>query len=159
MKSVRSLSCCSPIPLDVPLICTVEARFPGRAAFQVSGRETQSHSQERQRAFSWRWPRSYTYHFCSHSTALFLVMRSYLPAEEVGKLVSECQCAQEGENEFGGDGNEVCRERTMHLGNTANNPHLWENLICHLRSFPSWSGIWYFSWPSKLPLPGKFNIY
>ena len=37
-------------------------------------------------------------------------IRSYLPAEEVGKLVSECKCAQEGENEFGGGGNEVCRD-------------------------------------------------
>ena len=158
MKSVRSLSCCSPTPLDIPLICTVEARFPGAAAFQVSGRETQSHSQESQLACSWRWPRSYTYHFCSHSTALYLVLWSYLPEEEVEKLVSECKCAQEGENEFSGDSNEVCRERTMHLGDTANNPHLWGNLICHWRSFPSWSGMRYFSWPTKLSLPGKFNI-
>ena len=37
-------------------------------------------------------------------------IRSYLPAEEVGKLVSECKCAQEGENEFRGGGNEVCRD-------------------------------------------------
>ena len=37
-------------------------------------------------------------------------IRSYLPAEEVRMLVSECKCAQEGENEFGGGGNEVCRD-------------------------------------------------
>jgi len=40
--------------LDVPLICTVESRFPGTSAVQVSGREIQSHSQERQLAFGWR---------------------------------------------------------------------------------------------------------
>ena len=48
-----------------------------------------------------------------------------------------------------GRGNEVFRERTTDLGDTANNPHLWGNLSCHLRSFPSWSGMGYFPGPQS----------
>lgn len=100
--------------------------------------------------FSWRWLRSYTYHFCSHSIVLYLIMLSQLPAGKVEEIASERTCAQEaGENEFGGGGSVVQEEQMVDLWDISNNLTLFGKLSCQLSPFPSWSEMGYFPGPQN----------
>lgn len=79
--------------------------------------------------------------------------KSQLSAKEVGEVVSECTCAQEGVN-WGGQSNGVYGKRTVDLEDITNNLPLWESeLPFKPISYLIRDEI--FSWLTKLPLPGK----